>query len=194
MAVAMISRDVMFYVFIFTARSIWRRLTPFILTSLEVSNLNVGSYNIRPNSYNLSELAKTKVAWTRRPRIRSALQPPPKKKPQLKYDLTSFIFWNHIQNELIHLMGEAVLKKIIADAQVAKYYSIMLDYTPDAGHQEQMAMIMRIVDAYATTVEMCQHFAGFLAVDSSTGLTLTESCLKKFVELNLQIQNCRGQG
>jgi len=55
-----------------------------------------------------------------------------------------------IQNEVINLIGDAALKKIINNVQNSKYYSIILDCTPDAGHQEQMTMILRICNSVST--------------------------------------------
>jgi len=99
-----------------------------------------------------------------------------------------------IQNEVINLIGDAALNKIINNVQNSKYYSIILDCTPDAGHQEQMTMILRICNIVSTPVEINEYFVGFMAVDDSTGLGLAEACLKKLEDLNLCFQNCRGQG
>ena len=91
-------------------------------------------------------------------------------------------------------MGDFVLKKITSDIKNAKYYAIILDCTPDASHQEQMTMILRIVNCDSSPVEIREHFVGYTAVESSTGLGLTEACLKRLEELGLDLRNCRGQG
>ena len=41
-----------------------------------------------------------------------------------------------IQNDLVQLLSNAVKQKILASAHVAKYFSIILACTPDAGHVE----------------------------------------------------------
>ena len=99
-----------------------------------------------------------------------------------------------IQNEVINLIGDAALKKIVNNVRNSKYYSIILDCTPDAGHQEQMTMILRICNIVSTPVEINEYFVGFMSVDDSTGLGLAEACLEKLEDLNLCFQNCRGQG
>src|SRR5215469_15976066 len=101
---------------------------------------------------------------------------------------------NIIQNEIINLIGEAALKKIINNVQQSKYYSIILDCTSDAGHQEQMTMILRICNISSTPVEINEYFVGFLAINDSTGSGLAEECIKKLDDLNLRLENCRGQG
>ena len=57
------------------------------------------------------------------------------------------------QNEFIKECSEKVLTKIKLEISNAKYYSIILDSTPDASHKEQTTFILRYVSAFHRTAD-----------------------------------------
>lgn len=102
-----------------------------------------------------------------------------------------------IQNELINIMGQAVLQEIILRIKAAKYFAIILDCTPDISHQEQMSMVIRYVaDGVQSNVPagVYEHFIKFLVVESSTGENLYNTLLHELETLGLDVENIRGQG
>ena len=99
-----------------------------------------------------------------------------------------------IQDEFIELLGKKILDTILELIQVDRYYSIILDCTPDVNHKEQMTMIICHVHATDDGIIIYEHFVGFLQVNKSTGSNLVSVSLKRLDELGLDIMNCKGQG
>lgn len=102
---------------------------------------------------------------------------------------------NRIQNQFIDLIGQNIIKSICNSLKKAKYYSVILDCTPDISHQEQMTMILRYVDLNSDgSVIINERFIGFIPIDDSTGAGLCDSLLENLSGLGLSIGDCRGQG
>jgi len=101
----------------------------------------------------------------------------------------------NIQNEIISLISKKCVNAIVQRVSNAKYFSIILDCTPDISHTEQMTVIIRFVhknESNQITVE--EHFLGFVEINDSTGEGLFRCIVEKLKELNLNIKHLRGQG
>ncbi|XP_044133368.1 zinc finger MYM-type protein 1-like [Bufo gargarizans] len=99
-----------------------------------------------------------------------------------------------IQNEIINLMAKQVLEDILERCRKAKYYSIILDCTPDISHKEQMSFTVRFLDNSTGDLKVKEHFIGFQTVDDTTGKGLADFLLQFLSEKKLDIDNCCGQG
>ena len=97
-----------------------------------------------------------------------------------------------IQNELIDCISSKILETIVEEVKTSKYFSIILDCTPDLSHKEQLSVILRIV-SLGDTPQVKEHFMGFLVAEESTGESLSTLILRRLEELNIPFQDCRGQ-
>jgi len=102
----------------------------------------------------------------------------------------------NIQNEFIDILGKTVRKNIIDRIKLVKYFSVILDCTPDISHKEQMTLIIRYVAQKDNNsqYEINEQFIKFLQVSSSTGENLLITLKKELENLGLDINDVRGQG
>ena len=98
----------------------------------------------------------------------------------------------NVQNEIINLWGNSVQENIFKRAKSAKYFSLILDCTPDISHVEQLSFTIRFLDVEDIAIK--EHFVSYKPVIETTGQGLYESILDFLRESNLDLHNCRGQG
>jgi hypothetical protein len=98
-----------------------------------------------------------------------------------------------VQNESIYFLGSTIKSEIIKKIKEAKYFSVILDCTPDASHHEQMSLIIRYVDSSSNPVRIEESFMGFLEVNDMTGKGLFDVLDRELNHLGLDIDNVRGQ-
>ena len=70
---------------------------------------------------------------------------------------------------------------------------MILDCTPDSGHQEQMSMILRYVDYSSHPIKIQESFLGFLHVKDTSGQSLFEVLQNELSSLGFNIHNVEGQ-
>ena len=98
-----------------------------------------------------------------------------------------------IQNELITHLNSTVRENILASVHFAKYYSIVLDCTPDVSHVESMTVIVRFVDT-SDGCKVREHFLEFSPLTKTTGASMTDEILSKLKGMKLSVGNLRAQG
>ncbi|XP_064081884.1 zinc finger MYM-type protein 1-like [Macrobrachium nipponense] len=99
---------------------------------------------------------------------------------------------NVIQNKLIASISGKIMDTVVTEIKQFKYYSVILDCTPDVSHQEQMSVTIRTVKMDKAP-EIKEHFTGFLIASETTGLGLSQLILKTLMELNIPFDDCKGQ-
>jgi len=94
-----------------------------------------------------------------------------------------------IQNEFINLMGRQVEGTIVSKIKEARYFSIIVDSTPDAARQEQVSVIIR----YVSNFQIRESFVGYYLIEKPDAAHYEMLVLEVLSSLGLDFSYCRGQ-
>ena len=98
----------------------------------------------------------------------------------------------NIYEEFIILMADSVLKQIVKEINVARYFSMSVDSTPDVSHADQLTVTVRYLSP--DTPEPVERFLRFIHVKcAKTGENLAKIVLDFLKSHGIDISCCRGQ-
>lgn len=96
---------------------------------------------------------------------------------------------HQICNEFLGILENKLIELFVNEIKSAKYYSLIVDSTPDISHCDQLTFILR----YIHNGQVVERFLGFIKIEKHTAEYLKDVVLKKLEVLGLKIENCRGQ-
>lgn len=95
-----------------------------------------------------------------------------------------------ICNEFIELLATEVRSKILEAIKHSKYFSLIVDSTPDVSHINQLTIVVRYVNEKGIIVE---RFLAFLENVGHKGVNMVDAILDFLKSSGLTILDCRGQ-
>lgn len=106
-----------------------------------------------------------------------------------------YLSWE-IQNEFISCCADHVRQIILGELKNSKYYSIIVDATPDSSHVEQTSFVIRYVglNDISNEYEIQERFLEFTDCNEKTGQDIANLIKSVLEKSNIPIEECRGQG
>jgi len=96
-----------------------------------------------------------------------------------------------IQNELLQMMANSVVRNIIKRINDSGFFTVIADESTDVSGKQQLSICLRYVTMKFKVVE---NFVGLYAVGKADAAHLTALLLDCFTRLNLDVHMLRGQG
>ncbi len=95
-----------------------------------------------------------------------------------------------VYGEFISLMASKIRTTILNEVKLRKYYSIVVDSTPDISHIDQLSLIIRYVRENGKPVE---RFVRFFPNVGHKAQSMSTVILDALTEYGLDLKYCRGQ-
>ncbi|XP_025413483.1 zinc finger MYM-type protein 1-like isoform X1 [Sipha flava] len=87
-------------------------------------------------------------------------------------------------------MSKTVIDNIVIQIKKSKYFSIIVDSTPDNTKVDQLTIIIRYITDNSSIIE---RFVGFLKSVGHEGEDMETALIQHFTDLDINFKNCRGQ-
>ena len=100
-------------------------------------------------------------------------------------DCKLIIFQHHLRTSLL---------VFVQSMFAAKYYSIIVDGTPDSSHVKQTTFIIRYLTRELETFVVQERFLTFVDCCKKTGLEISILILETLKKFGIPLAGCRGQG
>ena len=98
------------------------------------------------------------------------------------------------QNEFIEACSSKVVQEILAERERSKYFSILVDATPDCSHTEQSTFILRYVLDCNSAFVVKERFIAFVDYNKKTGQDIADMIKSELEKHRIPLEDCRGQG
>jgi len=97
---------------------------------------------------------------------------------------------HEVQNELLSIMAEQVLRHIAEQIQSTVYFTVMVDETADCSNNEQVVLVFRWVGE-----DLVPHkdFIGLYLTDSIAATALVTIIEDIILCMNIKLEHCHGQ-
>ncbi|XP_003741226.1 zinc finger MYM-type protein 1-like [Galendromus occidentalis] len=99
-----------------------------------------------------------------------------------------------IQNEVIDSIGVLTRKKIVAEVNASRFFSVLADETTDISKIDQLTICLRYVSSFDGQQVLRENFLSFSAVTDKTGAGLAATITRALHEEGIIVANMRGQG
>lgn len=83
----------------------------------------------------------------------------------------------HIQNEIINICGDILIKKLVTKVNESKCFSVLADETSDVSVSEQLTICVRYLSGTDSNIEINEDFLKFYEITSLTGNDLASAIL-----------------
>ncbi|XP_014492284.1 52 kDa repressor of the inhibitor of the protein kinase-like [Vigna radiata var. radiata] len=95
-----------------------------------------------------------------------------------------------IYEEFVEILASKVTELVLSEIHIAKYFSIIVDSTPDLTHVDQLSLIIRYVQSDGTPIE---RFIKFIPNVGHKAELIKDAVVELIEELKINMNNCRGQ-